>query len=112
MNATKIHYASFLLVIIIIIVGGAFGYLYWYKYYYLPPYFPLPNPSPECSMDSDCRLIYSSCSCAAVPINMEDQKALERLPARDKNVMCFVNSCSLEHAKAICLRGSCHVKFP
>ncbi|HMM66351.1 MAG TPA: hypothetical protein PKC03_05365 [Dokdonella sp.] len=53
-----------------------------------------------CSIDADCKLIYSSCSCVAVPVS--DPRVF--LPA---NVDCAVNRCRAEHVRPSCVSHVC-----
>ncbi len=54
----------------------------------------------SCRVDSDCKLIYSSCSCVAVPVH--DPRNF--LPA---NVDCAANRCRTEHVRATCVNQVC-----
>lgn len=53
-----------------------------------------------CGTDADCKLIYSSCSCVAVPV--DDPRTF--LPS---NVDCAVNRCRAEHIRATCVGQVC-----
>lgn len=53
-----------------------------------------------CRSDADCKLIYSSCSCVAVPVS--DPRTF--LPS---NVECPVNVCRIEGISATCEEHVC-----
>lgn len=54
----------------------------------------------ECRTDADCKLIYSSCSCVAVP----EQDPRTFLPA---NIDCAVNRCRMEKIVPTCISQVC-----
>lgn len=53
-----------------------------------------------CREDGDCKLIYSSCLCEAVPAS--DSRV--SLPSE---VDCAANRCRVEHTRAVCRSGEC-----
>jgi hypothetical protein len=61
-----------------------------------------PTTGATCGQDSDCKLIYSSCGCEAVPVS----DARERLDS-DRGVDCHHNVCRSQHARAVCSSGVC-----
>jgi hypothetical protein len=60
-----------------------------------------------CKEDSDCKLVYDSCSCVSVPKSVSDKDAEKRLKP---DIMCFYNDCNQKNTKAVCKLGSCQKK--
>ena len=55
----------------------------------------------ECMGDADCRLIYHSCDCEAIPLNdMRDY--IEGI-----SNWCIINTCARDEIKAICRDSKC-----
>jgi hypothetical protein len=59
----------------------------------------------QCREDRDCKLIYSSCSCAAVPVTAQGRTL-------ESNAVCVVNRCTYEHVEPVCIAGACSEKKP
>ena len=57
----------------------------------------------ECTSNSDCKLIYSSCDCKAVPANDPRKNILHS----ETDVSCRQNSCSTTKVTAICKDNKC-----
>ncbi len=71
---------------------------------------PLPTPTgagaePVCRTDADCKLVYDSCDCEAVPASSSG-----RAPSSTK--VCVVNRCTLEGTEAACHDGGCVKRTP
>lgn len=54
-----------------------------------------------CTSDSDCKLIYSGCTCKAVPVSDP------RMTFSDGTLQCFVNGCHHENVTAVCRDSVC-----
>ena len=67
---------------------------------------PETLPTLECTSNSDCKLIYSSCDCEAVPIN-----DLRVRLVSEPDVECIRNSCSAIKGQvevtAVCKSNKC-----
>ncbi len=64
--------------------------------------------APECATDADCRLVYSSCSCQAVPAASPQTSLDECL--YDGGAFCGVNNCE-SGVRAVCATGLCVESF-
>lgn len=61
--------------------------------------------SNECQTNQDCKLIYSSCGCQAVPVG--DQRSALDPCTYEGCQACFTNHCHQRGVKAICDYGMC-----
>ena len=59
----------------------------------------------ECTVDADCKLIYSSCDCQAVPVT--DPRASLDPCLYDGGDVCAYNSCEGDGVQAACRDGLC-----
>jgi len=57
----------------------------------------------HCVSNSDCKLIYSSCSCKAADVS-SSEKLDSGYPA---GAMCEVNMCTVTNVSAICANSRC-----
>jgi len=60
----------------------------------------------ECEKDSDCKLIYSGCTCEAVPVT-DPRESLD-----DNGKICIWNDCLGRDAYAACENNVCVKKIP
>ena len=66
--------------------------------------FKFIEPVGQCTQDSDCKLIYSGCSCEAVP-NSDPRTYLE------SDLVCIRNDCTAPTEKAAaCINNKCQLK--
>lgn len=65
--------------------------------------FKFIEPVAQCTQDSDCKLLYSSCDCEAVPVS-DSRTYLE------VDEICKRNECTAPtEKKAVCLNNRCQI---
>ncbi|MBN1770988.1 MAG: hypothetical protein JXB32_07005 [Deltaproteobacteria bacterium] len=65
---------------------------------------------PECATSDDCRLIYSGCSCQAVPAS-DPRDRLDDCDY-DGGMLCYANHCEIDGVQAACVSGLCTELWP
>ena len=63
----------------------------------------------ECSTAADCKLIYSSCSCQAVPLT-DSRTSLDPC-LYDGDALCDANSCTVDGVLPECVGGLCSERY-
>lgn len=68
----------------------------------------IPDSMRTCDEDSDCALVYGSCSCDAVNKDYKDNRqVLEAVELLSGGMECFANECDLENIFAVCKNERC-----